>query len=125
MTIALIVVAFIWIILGIFLIIYTSQTRRIMQKVFSPDDIKPLAVIPAVFGIVLVIGAFYHKEMFWLALILGLIAILKGVYLFTGPVNQIDKILDWWFNRAGEVTFRLCGLILFTLGLTLLSYLRV
>ena len=125
MIIALILISFIWIILGALLIIYTSQTKRILQKLFYTDKFKLLAVIPIVFGIVFVIGAFYQKEMFWLALILGLISLLKGVYLFIGPANQVQKIMDWWFNRVGDVTFRFFGLVIFTLGITLLSYLKI
>jgi uncharacterized protein YjeT (DUF2065 family) len=125
MTIALVLISFIWIILGIFLILYTEQTKQILQKMFNIGNIKPVAIIPAIFGIFFLIGAFYNKEMFWLLLVLGIIAVLKGVYLFIGPANQVKKVLDWWFNQAGETTFRLSGLILFTLGLTLLSYLKV
>jgi len=125
MTIALILVSFIWIILGTLLIIYTSQTKRIIQKLSYTDRVKLLSVLPIVFGVVLVTGAFYHQEMFWLALILGLIALLKGIYLFISSAKQVQKTLDWWLNRAGDVTFRFFGLVIFTLGITLLSYLKV
>lgn len=125
MTIALILVSFIWIILGTLLIIYTSQTKRIIQKLSYTDRVKLLSVLPIFFGVVLVTGAFYHQEMFWLALILGLIALLKGVYLLISSAKQVQKTLDWWFNRAGDVTFRFFGLVIFTLGITLLSYLKV
>ena len=124
-TIGCLLISFIWIILGTLLIIYTSKSIQVLQKVFYTDKVKLLAIIPTVFGIILVIGSFYQQEMLWLAFILGLISLLKGVYLFISPKSRIKKNLDWWFNRAGDVTFRFFGLVIFTLGITLLSYLKV
>lgn len=125
MTAALLLVSFLWIIIGTLLIIYTSQTKNVLQKLFDTDKIKIIAVIPAVFGIVLIIGSFYQEPIFWLAFILGLISLLKGVYLFISPVEHSRRMIDWWFSRAGDTTFRFFGLIIFTLGIALLSYLKI
>ena len=59
-----------------------------------------------------------------MAFIVGLLAILKGIYLFIGRSSQIEGLLEWWFLRAADETIRLFGLITFILGSALLSYLR-
>jgi hypothetical protein len=55
----------------------------------------------------------------WLALILGVLALAKGLYVAFGPLVRIRQILDWWFYRTDETTIRLWGLIIFILGMTL------
>ena len=123
MKVALYVVSIIWISLGALTILYTDSTRAALKKVFLKDNVKWMAVFPIVFGLVLVVGAFCYREMFWLALVLGLLAIMKGIYLVVGQSSQIRDIFDWWFNRASDGTIRLWGLIIFILGSALLSYL--
>ena len=83
---------------------------------FPTDKLKAWAVVPLFFGVVLVLGAFFEKEVFWLAFILGLIALIKGVYLIVGPPAQVNKLLDWWFEKASDRIIRLSGLIIFFLG---------
>ena len=82
-----------------------------------------MAVLPFIFGVVLVVGAFYCESVFWLAIILGILALAKGVYIFFAPSSQIKGLLDWIFNRATDGSIRLFGLIIFVLGSAMLSYL--
>ena len=67
--------------------------------------------------------AFYDKEMFGLIFILGLIGIIRGVYLVAGPADQINRLMEWWYQEAGDGTIRLFGLIAFILGCAIFSYL--
>lgn len=123
MVIALYVVSIIWIALGTFLIVYTEGTRGVLRKVFLTNNVRWIAVFPLLFGVILGVGAFYSGEMFWLVITLGAMALLKGIYLIAAPTKQVNGLLEWWFNRAGEPTIRLFGLIAFTLGSAVLSYL--
>lgn len=123
MTFVLLIVSILWIVVGTFLVIYTNGTREFYKKLFLRDKVRWMGVIPFVFGVILVVGAFYSEKAFWLALILGILALAKGVYVFFAPSSQIKGLLDWSFNRAGNGTLRLFGLILFVLGSALLSYL--
>ena len=123
MRIVIYVISILWIALGTLLILYTNRFREVLKKVIFTDKVRFLAGAPLIFGIALVIGAFYFREMFLLAFILGLLAIIKGIFLAVGPPARIKEILDWWFNRAGEGTVRLFGMIIFILGCALLSYL--
>jgi len=123
MAIVLYIISILWIVAGVFLVIYTEGTREFYKKLFLRDRVKWMGVIPFIFGAVLVAGAFYDERVFWLAIILGILALAKGVYIFFAPSSQIKDLLDWWFNRAGDGTLRLFGLIIFILGSALLSYL--
>ena len=116
MTALLYIISVIWIAAGVFLIIYTERYREYSKKMFPTDKLKMWAIVPLFFGVVLVVGAFFERDVFLLALILGLLALLKGVYLIAGPTAQTKKLLDWWFEKATDRTIRLSGLIIFFLG---------
>jgi hypothetical protein len=123
MNIVLYIISILWIVVGVFLVIYTEGTREFYKKLFLRDSVKWMAVIPVIFGVFLVVGAFYYERLFWLAIILGILALAKGVYVFFAPSHQIKGLLEWWFNRASDGTIRLFGLIIFILGSAMLSYL--
>ena len=120
MNIALYIVAILWIIIGVFILLYTERTMKIFKKVFPTKKVRVLSIFPIIFGIVLVIGA-VCTQVFFLSLILGVLALLKGLYLIMGPMPQIKRLMDWWFNKASTSYIRLCGLIIFVLGIAMLS----
>ena len=109
-------ISLIWVAAGVFLILYTERTKEVSKDLFTKDKLKAWAVVPLFFGVVLVIGAFFQKGVSWVAFILGVLALLKGVYLIVGPPEQVKKLVDWWFERASDRTLRLSGLIIFFLG---------
>lgn len=123
MGIVLYILAILWIVVGTFLVLYTESTQEVLRKLFLRDHFRWLAALPLIFGILLVVGAFYRTEMFWLVFILGVLGLLKGVFLIFGPSAQIKKLLHWWFHTASERTIRLNGLISVILGTAVLSYL--
>jgi len=124
MDIALYIVSLVWIAMGAFLVIYTGQARSFIKVVFPPSRAKVFAVIPFAFGVVLVIGAFYRTQMFWLAFVLGLLGILKGIFLFLGPSDRIAALMQWWYGKASDRVVRTGGLIAFFLGSVIFSYIR-
>ena len=116
------VISILWIAVGTSLIIYTGWTRALWNRILGRENFRWLAVIPGVFGLVLIASAFYFAKTFWLALIFGILALLEGVYLLIGPSHQVKSMLDWWVHKAGDGTMRLFGLITFILGSALLAY---
>jgi len=123
MKIALYIIAILWVISGTFLVIYTESTRKFLKKVFLTANTKLLSLLPFVVGLVLVVGAFFNRGMFWLVFIIGLLAVFKGVYFLMAPQQQAKALLEWWFMSASPRTIRFFGLITFFIGVTFLSYL--
>ena len=109
--------------MGTFLVLYTEATQEVLKKLFFTDHFRWVAALPLIFGILLVVGAFFHKEMFWLIFVLGVLGILEGLFLIIGPSGQIKELIDWWFHKASDRTIRLSGLISVILGTAILSYL--
>jgi len=94
-----------------------------LKKLFFKVNLRWIAILPIVFGLILIEGAFYYREMFYLSLVIGILGLIKGSYLVFGPSTQIKSINEWWFNQASEGTIRLFGLITFILGSAILSHL--
>jgi hypothetical protein len=124
MNLFLYILALLWIVLGTFMIIYTEGTRAFLKKVFFREHIRWISPVPFVFGLILIIAAFKYPEIFWLAIILGSMGLMKGIYLFIGPSSQIKAIMEWWFSGASDRTIRMFGLITFFLGTFILSHVR-
>lgn len=124
MKIFLYIIALLWIASGTFVVVFTDKARDVFKRIFSTENVRRLSVLPFVFGLVLIIGTFYHKEAFWFILILGLLAITKGVYLYLAPPEHSRALMDWWFFKARPETVRFMGLMMLVLGIALFSYLR-
>jgi uncharacterized protein YjeT (DUF2065 family) len=123
MKVILCIIAIAWIAYGVLVILYTDKTRRFFKQIFLTDHMKLLALLPFIIGVVLAGGAFFYREVFWLSFALGIIAIIKGIYLFITPLSQIKGFFEWWFEKADDSTARLFGLIIFLLGGAMLAYL--
>jgi hypothetical protein len=119
----LIILSVMWIALGTMVVLYTDAVRKSIKGLIVDVNIRLLGILPLAGGFLLVVGGFMVKEVFWIAVILGLLAITKGAFLLRGPIPMIQQLTDWWFDSASETTVRLSGLIVFMLGVTLLTWL--
>jgi len=113
--------AFFWIAAGTLFILYTEESRRFLKVVMGGTKPRSLAFIPMVIGLLLIISA-WASGAFWFILILGLLAIGKGLYLFFGHHDQTTALLSWWEKSAQDRTYRLWGLIMVLLGMVILSW---
>jgi hypothetical protein len=117
------VISIMWIITGASLVIFTEQTRALMRKWFQARHMKIPAVVAIVIGLTLIVGGIFQREILFLSLILGVLAVGKGFFILFGSESQIESILDWWYDKVRDETLRFWGLTIFTLGIVLLSYL--
>lgn len=117
------VISIIWIITGASFVIFTGQTRDLMQKCFQARHMKIPAVIAIIIGLTLIVGGIFQRDILFLSLILGVLATGKGFFILFGSEHQIESILDWWYVKVRDETLRFLGLTIFTLGIVLLSYL--
>jgi len=124
MKIFLYAIALLWIATGAFVVVFTERARDAFKRMFAVRNLRRLSVLPFVFGLVLIIGAFYQQKAFWFTLILGFLAICKGVYFYAAPPEQSKALMDWWIFKTRPETVRFMGLILLVLGIALFSYLR-
>ncbi len=117
------IVSVLWIAAGTVMIIYTGGTRAFWGRMLDRYNHRWLAVGPGIVGLTLLVSGFYYSELSWLAVILGVLALFKGIFLIFGPARRVKTLFDWWLHKAGDGTLRLYGLFAFILGSLLLSYL--
>jgi hypothetical protein len=110
-----------WIAAGGFLILYTDQCRDIMGKAFARMGRVPMAATAAVIGLLLVLSARGSANA-GVILVIGLLAIGKGVAFFWNPHQIYEKTLGWWLTGAADQTYRLAGIIVVVLGTALISW---
>jgi uncharacterized protein YjeT (DUF2065 family) len=113
--------ALFWIAAGSLFILYTDESRRVLRNVMGEVMPRPLAFVPMLVGILLIISA-RASGAFWFILVLGLLGIGKGIYFLLAPRSQTKALLAWWLNSAQDRTYRFWGLIIVVLGMAILSW---
>ena len=113
--------SFIWISFGTGLIIYTRESKNMIKRLVTDLDRRILSALPAIFGFFLIIAASESRHS-WFIRLIGILAVLKGGFIFWNPQYLYDKIVDWYLNSLSDQTFRFFGIITLILGTVILSW---
>jgi len=111
----------VWIASGGFLILHTDRCRELMGKAFERMGRVPMAVTAAIIGLLLVLSARSSLNTGVIVLI-GILAMAKGVVFFLNPNQIFEKTRRWWLEDAADPTYRLAGIITLILGTALFSW---
>lgn len=111
----------IWISFGTGLILYTRESKSMLKNLITNLDRRILSALPAFFGIILIIAASESRHS-WFIRLIGILAVLKGGFIFWNPQNLYDKIVNWYLNAVSDQTFRFFGIITLILGTAISSW---
>ena len=111
----------IWISFGAGIIIYTRESKSMIKSLVTDLDRRLLSVLPAIFGVFLIIAATESRHS-WFIRLIGILAVLKGGFIFWNPQNLYNKIVDWYLNSLSDQTLRFFGIIILILGTVILSW---
>jgi uncharacterized protein YjeT (DUF2065 family) len=111
----------IWISFGAGIIIYTLESKSMIKSLVTDLDRRFLSVFPAIFGVFLIIAATESRHS-WFIRLIGILAVLKGGFIFWNPQNLYNKIVDWYLISVSDQTFRFFGIITLILGTVILSW---
>jgi uncharacterized protein YjeT (DUF2065 family) len=114
-------ISFLWITAGSLSIIYTTESRNVMKRLFEKTDRKILSVFPAIIGVLLFISASWSLHS-WFLRMLGIMAVIKGVIIFINPKNLYDEMMNWYLNSLSDQTYRFLGIVLIIIGTSVLSW---
>jgi uncharacterized protein YjeT (DUF2065 family) len=114
-------ISFLWITAGAWFIIYTTESRNLMKRLFDKTDRKILSVFPAIIGILLFISASWSLHS-WFLRLLGIMAVIKGAFIFFNPKNLYDEIMNWYLNSLSDQTYRFFGIVMIIIGTAVLSW---
>jgi uncharacterized protein YjeT (DUF2065 family) len=111
----------IWISFGAGIIIYTRESKSLIKGFVTNLDRRILSVLPAIFGVFLIIAASESRHS-WFIRLIGILAVLKGGFIFWNPQNLYNKTVVWYLNSISDQTFRFFGIITLILGAVILSW---
>jgi uncharacterized protein YjeT (DUF2065 family) len=114
-------ISFLWITAGSWFIIYTTESRNVMKRLFDKTDRKILSVFPAIIGILLFISASWSLHS-WFLRLLGIMAVIKGAIIFFNPKNLYDELMNWYLNSLSDQTYRFFGIVVIIIGTAVLSW---
>jgi uncharacterized protein YjeT (DUF2065 family) len=114
-------IALIWIGSGVWMILYSHESRKVFKQLVKNLDRRILCMLPVVAGILLLLSAPWSRHS-WLIRLFGFFAVMKGGFIFWNPNNLYDKITDWFLTSVSDQTYRLFGIITLIFGTAILSW---
>ncbi|MFC1829224.1 hypothetical protein ACFL0O_06405 [Thermodesulfobacteriota bacterium] len=111
----------IWIAFGAWAILYTSETKDFYKRLVNEIDRRIVSVLPFIAGILFLFAASATRNPAFIRFI-GILALVKGVFIFWNPNNLYEEVANWYSNVISDQTFRLFGIISLVLGTAVLSW---
>ena len=103
------VLVLIWFALGLALVTGTRSTMNLFQLPLLTGCMRIISLPALAFGIGFIVAAFTNPCFFWIPFVLGLVALFKGVYFLTAPIDRVKALLQWTFEGLSEPFIRLWG----------------
>ena len=113
---------FLWIAAGAIAILYTEEYKSIIKGLMEKTDKKWLALIPSVFGLLLLIAA-PSTNYGWFIGLIGVLGIVKGVLIYFNPAGLYDLSKNW-LETLTDQGYRLIGIIALVLGTVVISWIK-
>jgi uncharacterized protein YjeT (DUF2065 family) len=122
MSVVMYVVGFLWIAGGTFAILYTDDYKALFTGLVTRLGRLWLAMVPAGFGLLLLIAASSTTHSGFIGVI-AFLAILKGflIYFNPGGILETGKM---WLEKLSDQGYRLGGIVALVLGTVVLSWIR-
>ena len=111
-----------WIAAGAIAILYTEDYKGILKGLLNRLDRMVLALIPAIFGLLLLVAASSTGHSGFIRLI-GALGIVKGVLVYFNPAGLFDISKDW-LDTLSDQGYRLVGIIALVLGTAIISWIQ-
>lgn len=104
-------------------ILYTRETVNAFKKFFDSYELRYLAIIPAIVGLLFLVAA--NAIVYpWLFRIIALIAFAEAILALVNPNDIYIKLLDWYFEGLSDRTNRLFGIIGVVLGTFFIAWIK-
>ncbi len=113
---------FLWIAAGAIAILYTDDYKAFFKGLLTRLDRMYLALIPAVFGLLLLFAASSTGHSWFIGLI-GVLGIVKGVLIYFNP-GGLFELSKNWLDTLSDQGYRLVGIIALVLGTVVISWIQ-
>ena len=113
---------FLWIAAGAIAILYTDDYKGFLKGLLTRLDRIYLAMIPAIFGLLLLFAASSTTHSRFISLI-GVLGIVKGVLIYFNPGGLFETSKNW-LDTLSSQGYRLVGIIALVLGTVVISWIQ-
>jgi len=113
MKIFLLSISIFWISLGIAFILFPLKLKTLYTHLVKPG--KALFILPLLVG-VLFLWAYPVSRLGAFIRVLGIISLIKGIFILVCPVNVIKSTFTYFLSRS-EGIWRLYGVFMLVLGI--------
>jgi hypothetical protein len=113
---------FVYIAIGSICILYTREYVDALKKLIQEIPLKVLSSFPAVFGILFFVSA-SATTFPWFFRVIGILAFVKAVVIFTNSHNLYSRLLEWYFDLSDQ-TQRRFGIISIIFGTAILFWIN-
>lgn len=113
---------FLWIAAGAFAILYTDDYKAFINGLMTQMNRMYLALIPSVFGLLLLIAASSTSHTWFIGSI-GILGIVKGILIYFNPLGVFETGKNW-LNTLSDQGYRLVGMIALVLGTVVISWIQ-
>ncbi len=113
---------FLWVAAGAFAILYTDDYKAYFKGLMTRLDRKMLAIIPAVFGLLLLLAASSTTHAGFIAVI-GILGLAKGVVIYFNLGGLFETSRNW-LDELSDQGYRLTGIIALVLGTVVISWIQ-
>ena len=117
------IISILWLSLGVCLILYTPDTRAVLGTLTRQADLRLLAALPLIMGLLLLAAA-QASHYPWFVRLLGICGLLKAAFFFANPQNLGVRLNAWFLETPSDNTYRLWGTIVVILATALFSWVR-
>jgi hypothetical protein len=111
------------IVLGTWANLYPVQASKRLRNLVERIAPRWSAIAALATGIMLLIAAPASNQGTGFVRLLGILGMVKGIVLFVMSRERYQRLLDWWFDSAKELSWRVWGLLMLVLGVVILSWL--
>ncbi|MBW1744485.1 MAG: hypothetical protein JRJ47_13815 [Deltaproteobacteria bacterium] len=112
------VIALVYIMFGTLLLFATGLTREQYIPKFRIGDPRKLGPLPLVAGILFLLAASSSSQPTFI-IVLGLLALVKGLIFLFGPREKVIRMMEWWLEGSDN-KFKVWAVIAIGLGIAIL-----
>ena len=106
-------------VIGVLLCVKPALGKRLADWWMKDKLNRAWAVVTGGLGVLLILAAPASRATGFIH-VLGVLSILKGIYLLVAARSQLIGIVNWW-NRLSQKAYRLWGLVTLVIGVAILA----
>jgi uncharacterized protein YjeT (DUF2065 family) len=114
-------IGLLWVVLGSLLILYTAAVREALLGGLARWDRRLMALAAGIVGVLLLAASGPARQTEFV-LVLGLIAVAKGLFIYVNPRGAYERLIAWYRGAADEQALRFIGILALVLGTALFSW---